>query len=259
MSSLTLSPHAKVNLGLFIKGKREDGYHLLETLLYPVFELQDQLILSANDSDSSALELVGIELEGDMEDNLCLKAWRALKKLVPDLPAVHIQLLKKIPAGAGLGGGSSDAAFTLLGLNQLFNLGLSNEDLHPIAANLGADVPFFLYDEPMLAKGTGTDLEPFDLRQGFELKVFPQPIHSSTIAAYKALNYQEFDPERNLKEVLNQPIQTWRKNLSNDLEVPVFKQYPELAEFKRELYAQGAVYAAMSGSGSAMLGLYPHE
>jgi 4-diphosphocytidyl-2-C-methyl-D-erythritol kinase len=256
MTSITLSPHAKVNLGLFIKGKRDDGYHRLETLLYPVNSLRDQLTLTPIGQSAPSLDVVGMELDGAPDDNLCLKAWRALKAAFPQLPAVHIELRKHIPAGAGLGGGSSDAAFMLRALNRLFALGQKPEQLVPVAAQLGADVPFFLFDGPMLASGTGTELRPLALEQSFELKVYPQPFHSSTVAAYQAMDYTQFDPSRDLASVLRRPMADWPELLHNDLEVPVFGLYPQLAKVKAQLYADGATYAAMSGSGSAMLALW---
>ena len=257
MNHLRLRPPAKVNLGLFIKGKRPDGYHLLETLYYPVRDLCDELTLTPLDGEQPALTLDGQPIDAQAEDNLCLKAWRALRAEMPDLPAVHLHLVKHIPSGAGLGGGSADAAYTLRGLNQLFELGLSRADLAHIGASLGADVPFFLYDQPMLATGIGTELTPFELVLPLRLRLFPQPIFSSTVAAYRALDFKQFDPARSLEAVLQQPLDHWRDHLHNDLEVPVFAMYPELAQVKTDLYAQGAVYAAMSGSGSAMFGLFP--
>ena len=139
---------------------------------------------------------------------------------------------------------------------QLFELAVEKESLHTVASSLGADVPFFLSDVPQLATCTGTELRPFPLTLSAQLRVFPQPIHSSTVAAYKALDYTQFDASRDLAGILNQPIQTWKDSLENDLEVPVFEMYPQLAEVKRQLYQQGAIYAAMSGSGSAMLALF---
>jgi 4-diphosphocytidyl-2-C-methyl-D-erythritol kinase len=257
MNALTLAPIAKINLGLFIKGKRPDGYHLLETLYYPVRDLRDQLTLTEIDAPAPTLAMSGIPLDGDPQHNLCLNAWRVLQAEFPDLPPVHIQLTKHIPAGAGLGGGSSDAAYVLRGLNRLFDLGLSRDELSHLAAPLGADVPFFLYDRPMLAAGIGTELTPFALQLPLQLRVFPQPIHSGTVAAYRALDFRQFDPDRSLEEVLQGPIETWAAHLVNDLEVPVFAMYPGLAQVKADLYAQGAVYAAMSGSGSALFGLFP--
>lgn len=257
MTSISLVSPAKINLGLFIKGKRPDGYHLLETLFYPVRDLTDRLEITPFEGEIPTLTVENMDLEGDPQDNLCLKAWRALKQEVPDLPAVHIRLEKHIPAGAGLGGGSSNAAYVLRGLQQLFSLTLTRDDLAHIGASLGADVPFFLYDQPMLATGIGTELTPFEMVLPQRLKVFPQPIHSSTIAVYKALDYRMFDPSRSLEHVLQQPLDHWRELLANDLEVPVFQMHPQLAQIKEDLYAQGAVYAAMTGSGSAMYGLFP--
>ncbi|MEO1382493.1 MAG: 4-(cytidine 5'-diphospho)-2-C-methyl-D-erythritol kinase [Bacteroidota bacterium] len=256
MAALTLFPHAKVNLGLFIKGKRTDGYHLLETLLFPVPDLTDHMILTPRKTPDCELTILGMELAGDLSDNLCVRAYRLLQEDYPDLPGVAIQLTKHIPAGAGLGGGSSDAAFTLKGLNQLFGLGISDEALAEKSAVLGADVPFFVYGTPQLAKGIGTALTPISLDFPYTLKLYPQPIHSSTIAAYKALDYTQFDPQRDLAAILAQPISTWRDTLDNDLEVPVFQMYPVLREIKSQIYAEGALYAAMSGSGSCMFGIF---
>lgn len=257
MNPTILAPPAKVNLGLLIKGKRPDGYHLLETLFYPVRDLCDRLSIDEARDKAPTLEITNMALAGDLQDNLCLKAWRALKAEVPTLPPVHLTLEKHIPAGAGLGGGSSDAAYVLRGLNQRFDLGLSQADLAHLGSSLGADVPFFLYDQPMLATGIGTELTPFEMVLPLRLKLFPQPIHSSTVAAYKALDFRQFDPDRSLEAVLQMPLDHWREHLVNDLEGPVFQLYPELATVKDDLYAQGAVYAAMSGSGSAFFGLFP--
>ena len=156
---LLLHPNAKINLGLLIKGKRSDGYHLLETVFLPVPALHDDLQMS--ESASLGLQITGMDLIGDWQDNLCIKAYQLLKNEYPHLPNVQIHLHKRIPAGAGLGGGSSDAASTLLGLKTLFDLPIPLEALSNLAASLGADVPFFLYNSPMLAQGIGTDLQPF--------------------------------------------------------------------------------------------------
>lgn len=253
---LTLHPHAKINLGLFIKGKRADGYHLLETLLYPIKGLYDDLTLQLSEQEGCHMSLAGRELDGNPDDNLCVKAYNLLRESVGALPGVGIALHKRIPAGAGLGGGSADAAYTLRGLNQLCQLGLSQDDLVELAAKLGADVPFFIYGEPMLATGIGTELAAFPVEMEHEIRLFAQPIHSSTVAAYKALDYRLFDPSRSLREALAKPVEEWGAHLHNDLEVPVFAMYPELATIKAELYAHGALYAAMSGSGSAMFGIF---
>ncbi|MEZ4826216.1 MAG: 4-(cytidine 5'-diphospho)-2-C-methyl-D-erythritol kinase [Bacteroidia bacterium] len=254
--SITLFPQAKINLGLLIKGKREDGYHLLETLLFPVPSLTDTLVLSKSDVPGCSLSVSGIALDSGVEDNLCFKAWKRIQARFPDLPGVQIQLEKNIPAGAGLGGGSSDAANTLLGLNQLYELGLSDTALAEIAGTLGADVPFFIYNHPLLARGIGTDLTPVSIHIPYRLEIITPGIHSSTVAAYKALDYRMFDPSRDLLSILSLPATEWKDKLENDLEVPVFAMYPRLREIKNELYEQGAVYAAMSGSGSAVFGLF---
>ncbi|MDX2248270.1 MAG: 4-(cytidine 5'-diphospho)-2-C-methyl-D-erythritol kinase [Bacteroidia bacterium] len=255
--TLSLFPNAKINLGLFIKGKRADGYHLLETLLFPVTSLSDTLSLSPINQAGCTLSVSGIALDSGVQDNLCYKAWKLMVERFPDLPGVHIDLQKNIPAGAGLGGGSSDAAFTLKGLNQLFSLGLSDPSLAEIAAKLGADVPFFIYNQPLLARGIGTDLTAVDLPLPGRLEVVTPNIHSSTVAAYKSLDYRMFDPERDLLSVLKLPVNQWREFLVNDLEVPVFAMYPQLKEIKENFYQRGAIYAAMSGSGSAVFGLFP--
>lgn len=251
----TSSPTAKINLGLFIKGKRPDRYHLLETLLYPLSQLADKLEITESHTTTS-LHLEGILLAGDPNTNLCIKAYKLLQNQFPDLPPINIHLQKNIPAGAGLGGGSSDAASTLQGINQLFNLGLSISQLSEIAAQLGADVPFFLYGEPMLATGIGTDLQPFEIDLPYKIELITPPIHSSTVAAYRALDYTKCDATRDLTEILSLPADTWAKYLENDLEGPVFHLYPELRKIKEDLYENGAIYAAMSGSGSAVFGLF---
>jgi 4-diphosphocytidyl-2-C-methyl-D-erythritol kinase len=254
--SIKRFPNAKINLGLLIKGKRPDGYHLLETLYFPYFDLQDELEIERLPGNQCHLQVKGIELDGDPTDNLCVKAYRLLQARYPALGGVRISLEKKIPAGAGLGGGSSDAAQTLLGLRELFDLGAGIDELAEIGGTLGADVPFFLYNRPLLARGIGTEFEELALEFPFRIELITPPIHSSTIGAYKALDYRQFDPDRDLKEILLGDVEHWRDRLDNDLEVPVFKMYPELAQIKQDFYDRGAVYAAMSGSGSAVYGLF---
>ncbi len=239
-----------------IRGKRADGYHLLETLMVPVPSLRDKLELRMSTCVGCELYLSGISLDGSNSDNLCVRAYKLLAKHVGGLPGVSLHLQKNIPAGAGLGGGSADAAFTLRGLNEWLDLRVPVNELHALAAQLGADVPFFLYDEPMLATGTGTDLRTFALDMPYKVRLVTPGIHSATAAAYKGLDLARIDPNRNLEQVLLQPIDTWRTDLVNDLERPVFALFPELADLKQQLYDEGAVYAAMSGSGSAVFGLF---
>ncbi len=249
-------PYAKINLGLFITGKRSDGYHLLETLLYPFTALEDELSLTASTADGCSLSIEGIHLTGNPRDNLCVRAYHFLEQRMGKLGGVHIHLKKGIPAGAGLGGGSSDAAFTLKGLNELFSLKLEIAELAQIGAMLGADVPFFLYGKPLLASGIGTELSSIDLNMPYEIRLITPPIHSSTLAAYQALDYKHCVHQHSLAEILKLPIDKWKDLLINDLEVPVFQLYPELKTIKQSFYDQGALYAAMSGSGSAVFGLF---
>lgn len=250
---MILKSHAKINLGLLITGKRPDGYHLLETLFYPV-DLHD--VLTITPSPTLEIDMIGMSEKVPMESNLIYKAWKLLSDHDARVQPVSIQVEKHIPAGGGLGGGSSNAAFTLKGLNELFNLGYSNAFLAELSAPLGADVPFFCYGTPMMATGIGQDLTPFELDLPYEIRLVTPPIHSSTPAAYKGLDLSQCDPDRSLLAVLQQPIETWKTDLVNDLEPPVFAQYPELEQIKADLYAQGAVYAAMTGSGAVMFGLF---
>lgn len=256
LRSITIQPNAKINLGLFIKGRRPDGYHELETVFYPLL-LADELTLTESPATAPSIEVLGIDLPGDPNQNLCIRAWHAIGTIVQELPAVHIHLQKQIPAGAGLGGGSSDAARTLVGLNELFELGLSKEQLHQLAVPLGADVSFFLENRPMLATGIGEVLEPIEIDlNGYRLEWVLSDIHSDTALAYKGLDLTKCDPARSLKARISQPIETWRDTVSNDFETGVFARYPDLAAIKQSLYDRGAVYASMSGSGSALYGIF---
>lgn len=273
---MILYPNAKINIGLNVIRKREDGFHDLETLFYPILPadgLPDGLsgtqeclldVLEIVESDQLQMHQYGIEYPGDPMDNLCVKAYRALKADF-DIPPVAIHLYKRIPVGAGLGGGSSDAAFTLRGLNEMFSLGLSDERLAAYAATLGSDCAFFIYNRPMLGTGRGEILEPADVPalQGYEIRLVYPPYFVSTGAAYggivprdkRVANGEKFD-SRQLLELLSSPVQEWRNSVVNDFETTVFAKIPQLAPYKDELYAQGAVYASMSGSGSSFFGIF---
>lgn len=253
---LRLNPNAKINLGLLIKGRRPDGYHLLETVLLPIDSLRDVLEMAESQLPDVTIELSGLTVDCDPKDNLCARAYHMLAEAEGGLPGVYIRLHKNIPSGAGLGGGSSNAAHTLLGLNTLFDLGYTLDELAGMAARLGADVPFFLYNRPLLASGIGTELEELKLPLPYRVELVTPAIHSSTAEAYQSLDYSQCDPDRSLLEILQSPVAEWRHRLVNDLEGPVFRKYPELAQIKAELYARGAVYASMSGSGSAVYGLF---
>ena len=193
------------------------------------------------------------------ENNLAWKAWKLFSESFPDLPGVNVSLLKNIPAGAGLGGGSADAAFMLLALNEISDFPFSQAQLAVMAKKLGSDVPFFIYNRPMLGTGTGTELSPLEIDFPYTIKLVLSGIHSSTPEAYKGLELDNLDSNRSLTSILKLPVSEWQKNLVNDLETPVFKKYPVLADIKQTLIDEGAIYAAMSGSGSAVFGLFKKE
>ena len=260
-------PGCKINLGLHILNKREDGFHNLTTVFYPL-PLTDVLeIIRNNDQDDKEavrLSLTGNAVDGNMADNLCVKAYQLLKKDFPELPHVKIHLHKAVPMGAGLGGGSADASFTLRLLNDKFQLNLSNEQLIKYALQLGSDCPFFILNKPCFASGRGEILEPVNLSlSGYQLLLINPGIHVSTGWAFSQLNisssvvaYQSVKEQKKLKDIISQNPETWRNDLTNDFEMPVFSKYLQLSEIKEELYRLGAIYAAMSGSGSSLFGLF---
>jgi len=233
--------------------RRPDGYHEIETVLYPI-GWKDALEAVPSDEFRFQKEGGG---GWPMEDELCMKAYHALEQ-VTDVPPVDMFLLKNIPHGAGLGGGSSDAAATLGLVNTLCELGLSASQLHELAAQLGTDCPFFLHREPMLAAGIGTDLEPVAVHlTGLHLLVVVPDVLIDTKWAYA--NVKPRQPRKPLHDVISQPIATWREELTNDFEEPVFATYPQIAALKTRMYEAGAVYASLSGSGSAVYGLFGEE
>lgn len=234
-------------MGLHIKSKRADGYHELETIFYPVDYCDVLEILPSEDLVYSSS---GIDITGD--GNLCLDAYHLLRQDF-SIPAVHIHLHKIIPVGSGLGGGSSDAAFTLKGLNELFDLQLSNEQLRTYAVQIGADCPFFIENKPMLATGIGEVLESIDLDlSAYHIAIAKPSIHVSTAEAYSGIVPKE--PIHSLKDLIKTTIEKWQ--VQNDFEQSVFAKHPAIEKLKKSLYEQGAVYAAMSGSGSSVFGLF---
>lgn len=251
-------PNAKINIGLNVVAKRPDGYHDLETVFYPI-PLQDALeIHDAGDSRNDyELKISGDPLDGGPEDNLVVKAFRMLKADFPErVKPVRIFLYKHIPTGAGLGGGSSDGAFMLKALNERFSLGLSEEQLEGYATRLGADCPFFIKNRPAFAQGIGNVFTPLSLSlAGYSLVLVKPDVFVSTRDAYRAVAPQR--PQTSLKELVAAPIGTWADTVHNDFERSVFQKYPEIAAIKDRLYDLGAVFAAMSGSGSAIYGLFP--
>lgn len=251
-------PNCKINLGLHILRKRADGYHDLETVFYPV-QLTDilELIPARNSTDQPVnYSQSGRLIDGAPSDNLCVKAWQLLKKDFVDLPPVSLHLHKVIPTGAGLGGGSADAAFTLRLLNDYFKLDIPAPRLQEYALQLGSDCPFFLFNKPCFATGRGEILEPIqtDL-SGYTLVIINPGIHVSTAKAFAGVRPSQ--PEKSIKEIIAQPVSSWADELINDFEKPVFAAYPELAYIKDELYRSGAAFASMSGSGSTVYGLFP--
>nr|WP_294480087.1 4-(cytidine 5'-diphospho)-2-C-methyl-D-erythritol kinase [uncultured Bacteroides sp.] len=248
-------PNVKINLGLSITEKRPDGYHNLETVFYPV-ALEDALeINTCNDAATKfALHQHGMEIAGNPEDNLVVKAYLLLDREF-DLPPVEIHLFKHIPSGAGLGGGSSDAAFMLKLLNAQFNLQLTDRQLEVYAATLGADCAFFIKNQPTFAEGIGNIFSPVELSlKGYLIMIIKPDVFVSTREAFSNIRPQR--PEHSVKEVIKRPVSEWRETLINDFEASVFPLHPVISEIKEELYRQGAVYASMSGSGSSVFGLF---
>lgn len=247
---MTVYPNVKINLGLNVIGKRPDGFHDIETLFIPYFGIRDEL--SVEESDELVFEgSAGVTWDND----LTVQAYELLAGDF-DIPPVRIKLVKNAPVGAGLGGGSADAAFALRAVSDLFSLGLSDEALAGYASRLGSDCAFFVYNRPMIGTGRGERLEPCDIDlSGYDIKlVCPEGISVRTADAYRGI--VPGIPQIPLKEALSLPVEEWKNCLVNDFEKTVFAIYPSLARIKSDLYEAGAVYAAMSGSGSAMFGLF---
>jgi len=245
-------PPCKINIGLYVVDKRSDGYHNLVTCFYPVPWTD---VLEVVRSEKLSFSNSGSIIPGDKNDNLCLKAYALLKKDF-DLPPVKIHLHKIIPTGAGLGGGSSDAAHTLRLLNTIFHLRISDEKLFQYAAVLGSDCAFFIQDKPALAQGRGEILSDISLSlSGKHIVIINPAIHVSTAQAFANITPRSIDI--NLVDVLtNQKVGAWKSQVKNDFEASVFNHYPELDEIKAKLYNAGALYACMSGSGSSLFGIF---
>ena len=254
---MIIYPNCKINIGLNVVEKRKDGYHNLETVFYPV-NILDALEIVKNEVDDEPCKLTvsGEVLSGRPEDNLVLKAYNAIKEKFPDkVSNVAIHLHKHIPTGAGLGGGSSDAAFTIKSLNEKFKLNLDDRQMQNIAAKIGADCPFFIANKPVFAEGIGDVFQNIDISlKGLTIVLVKPNIGVSTADAYSMVTPKH--PEINLKEILKQPIDTWRNLVVNDFETSVFSKYPEIAAIKDRLYDLGALFASMSGSGSAVYGIF---
>ncbi len=252
-------PNCKVNLGLNILCKRNDGFHDLESFFYPVY-LKDalEIISSKNVNGQIRFSTSGLVINGNENDNLCIKAYELLKIRFPQISSVQIHLHKTIPMGAGLGGGSADAAFTLKTLNQLFGLHLSTEQLFELALQLGSDCPFFLKNKPCFATSRGEVLEEIELNlSAYKMIIIYPGIHINTGWAFSQIH--PAIPEKSIREIIQQPLETWKTTLTNDFEQPVFHRHPELKRIKEKLYSLGAIYASMSGSGSTLFGIFKKD
>lgn len=245
-------PNAKLNLGLSIVGKRSDGFHDIETLYIPYKGKKDELGIERSDRFETRIGGTWND-----EDDLTVKAYRMLSS-GHRMPPVRIRLVKGIPVGSGLGGGSCDAVFALKAYNELFSLGLDQDKLLQYASRLGSDCSFFVYNRPMFGTGRGDVLEPYDIDlSGYDIRVLvPERVRVSTAEAYEGVTLHEGMP---LREALSHPVEEWKDVLVNDFEKTIFEKYPRLAKIKQDFYDRGAVYASMTGSGSAIFGLFKKE
>ncbi|HJJ87986.1 MAG TPA: 4-(cytidine 5'-diphospho)-2-C-methyl-D-erythritol kinase [Methanocorpusculum sp.] len=249
-------PNAKINLGLDVVEKRPDGYHNLETLFYPI-PLHDVLEITKSDEEETTFTMYNAEFDGSDSDNLVVKAYNILaEKHV--MPKVKMSLYKNIPTGAGMGGGSADAAFALKMLNEIAALNLTDEELEEYAARLGADCAFFIKNRPAYATGIGNILTPVDCDLSmYYIAVVKPDIHISTKEAYSLV--VPCYPDNALSEIITKPVEEWKGLMKNDFEKSVFAKYPTVKEIKEKLYGMGALYASMSGSGSAFFGIFEKE
>ncbi|TAF66708.1 MAG: 4-(cytidine 5'-diphospho)-2-C-methyl-D-erythritol kinase [Cytophagales bacterium] len=245
-------PNAKINLGLQIIKKRSDGYHEINTCFYPI-GLTDVLEILPHKEETTFTQ-TGIDIPADNQPNICMKAYKLLQKYFK-LPPLQIHLHKNIPVGAGLGGGSADAAYMLKALNEMFFLELSAEDLWHFAKELGSDCAFFLQNTPAIGKGRGEELTPFQVSIAhYALLIIYPNLHISTAEAYQKVVPNT--PKMPLEQALQMPLKAWENHLINDFEKPLFEKYPLLQSIKEQLYQAGALYAAMSGSGSTLFGIF---
>jgi 4-diphosphocytidyl-2-C-methyl-D-erythritol kinase len=248
-------PNAKLNLGLYITERRPDGFHNLESVFVPLPWADAFELLPAEAGQPTSLTLTGRPIPGDPATNLCVRAYELLQADSPALPPVQLYLHKIVPIGAGLGGGSADAAFALKAANDLFGLSLSVEALESYARRLGSDCAFFIQNKPVLAVEKGDVFEEIDLNlKGTGCVVVYPNLHISTAEAYAGISPQA--PAYPLREALARPMSTWRDTVGNDFETALTPAHPVLADLKRQLYAAGATYASLSGSGSAVYGLW---
>ncbi len=243
--------NAKINLGLFVTEKRADGYHNIETVFYPI-KIND--VIEITDADLTQCSILGIDVPGNVEENLCMKAYATIYKDY-HIPPQKITLLKHIPVGAGLGGGSADAAFLVKLLNEKYKLGLTSTEMEDYVKPLGADCAFFINNRPVLAKGKGDEFSKLQLDLSAYYLVLVKPdIHVSTSDAYSGI--KPSFPSTSLEELIHLPLSEWRYHVFNDFEFSVFAKYPQIRSIKEELYHEGAIFALMSGSGSSVFAIF---
>jgi len=253
---MLLFTNCKINVGLDVTARRADGYHEIATCMIPVQGLCDALeLLPAPELTEPELTVTGLPVEGPAERNLCMRAWNVMHER-HGTPAVRMHLHKVVPTGAGLGGGSADAAFVLRGIHTLFSLDLTDEELESLASEVGSDAAFFIRNTPAIATGRGETVTPFALPElsGKYLLIVKPPVAVGTAEAYAGITPAL--PAVPLQERLQRPLESWRTEVVNAFEPSVFTRYPELAAIKRQLYELGALYASMSGSGSALYGIF---
>lgn len=251
---MILYPNCKINIGLRILHKRPDNYHNLETICIPIGWCDTVEVLPQN---SLSFTYQGLPIQGNKEDNLCVKAVKILQKDYPNqVKGAKIHLHKRIPMGAGLGGGSADAAYILMAINQLYNLNLSIQALEYYAQQLGSDTPLFLHNKPQFCFEKGDKTQIITLSIPYPILVVYPDIHSNTQLAYQNIEYQNHENKSLLRDITEIPIQKWKDYIANDFESSVTKKYPQILELKTKMYHCGAIYASMSGSGSAVYGIF---
>ena len=259
VKNMLVFPNCKINLGLNITKKREDGFHDIETVFYPINWCDALEVIEVKDqSEPFVFSESGLLINGKKEDNLIFKAWKLITELKA-IPPIKVHLHKNLPMGAGLGGGSSDAAFFINLIDKKFNLGLSYFEKSDLASKLGSDCSFFIKNEPVLATAKGNEFSPIaiDLSNYHILVVYPN-IHSNTKAAYDGIIPST--PKNDLRTIIEkQPISDWKNCLRNDFEETVFIKYPQIKTLRDSFYEGGALYACMSGSGSSVFGIYDKE
>lgn len=251
---MILFPPAKINIGLNVLGKRPDGFHEIETCMVEI-PLND--VLEIIPMKTFTFKQTGLTVDSSVENNLCVKAFRLMQEAY-SIPNVYMHLRKNIPMGAGLGGGSADASYVLIGLNELFKLNVSEEELMELSAKLGSDCPFFIRSGNQFAHGRGEKMSDCSLDlTGWWIKIVNPGLHVGTAEAYAIVDF--YSGNKTIEELLNQPVEDWKRSVSNSFEHSVFQKHPKISEIKNLLYKEGADYASMSGSGSTVFGLYKNK